>query len=199
MFENKAVLTNKNGLVVRENEPLPEVTRDGENVYPYFRQLERSENSWTINAYYTKDSEEIGFTYALPLGYRIFETADPEFMLGEITVLHAEVCRLQRIYNDVSETLENARNQIKEDLAGHTNPEEYIEQCEDVMDILGVPTTKQVNVTVTATYEGTITIKYGEDISEYDGDGLDLPGWIEDDGVDLRWTDVEISENGRRW
>ena len=100
---------------------------------------------------------------------------------GQVTELEAEVTRLKSelgIYrdraSDFAKTIGQARDLIQEVLAGDTEAESTFDDFRAPFELLGVSLDREVEVEITVTWRGTVTLPMGTDPEDLDIDDFGI-------------------------
>ena len=193
MSETKWILVNESGKIVSEGHlvggtyPVEKVTKiiDKDSIET------TSKKEGDIN-------EEVTHTRTIPSEWRIFEASSPEVMLGNIADWYSMMLSWKRRAEVAEKVIDQATEQITQDLAGHVSPAEYIEQCREVMQILGVNETRTVNLTVEFTYDIEVELDWDMDVSELDADDFEPMHGPESASYDVVHSELTDSSL-RRW
>jgi hypothetical protein len=192
MSENKWILVNESGKVVQPGHlvggtsPIEKVTK----IIDKYSIETSSQNPET--------GEDVTHTRTIPSEWRIFDASSPEVMLGNIADWYSMMLSWKRRAEVAEKTIDQATEQIKQDLAGHVSPSEYIEQCREVMQILGINETRTVNLTVEFTYDIEVELDWDIDVSELDADDFEPAEGPTSYSYDVVHSDLTDS-NIRRW
>ena len=192
MLENKWILVNDSGHIVTEGHtvggtnPIEKVTKiiDKDSIETTSRNPETG--------------EDVTHTRTIPSEWRIFEASSPEVMLGNIADWYSTTLSWKRRAEVAEKVIDQAIEQIQQDLEGHVSPSEYIEQCGDVMRILGVNETRTVNLTVEYTYDIEVELDWTADVDELDADDFEPAYGPSSDIHDVVHSELTDS-NIRRW
>lgn len=192
MSENKWILVNESGKVVSDGHivggtyPVEKVTKiiDKDGIETTSRNPETG--------------EDVTHTRTIPSEWRIFEASSPEVMLGNIADWYSMMLSWKRRAEVAEKVIDQATDQIKQDLEGHVSPSEYIEQCGDVMRIIGVNETRTVNLTVEYTYDIEVELDWTTDVDELDADDFEPTYGPASDIYDVSHAECTNS-NLRRW
>jgi len=151
-------------------------------------------------------SESQGFTPAEQDGTTP-STTEQYLTLAEAVLkvadLEAEVAKLKadreywRIKADERlTTIEQARESIQEVLSGDVNPQSTFDDFQTAFELLGVTLTREVEVEITVTWRGTMTLPTGVDPEDLDIDdfGIEISGHYEWDSNFDGMHDYRISE-----
>lgn len=94
-------------------------------------------------------------------------TQTAEELTREVASLKADNDWLTQRLNNARNTIERVENYIKRAIVdGEIDAEETL--VTDLCDILDLELTQQIEVTVTATWSGTLTIPIGKRVSDYE-------------------------------
>lgn len=122
-----------------------------------------------------------------------------EELANEVRGLSAQL-NLAREKNQVlSSTLNKAENWVREQIEGSMDPKQTIEEFEGLIDILGIETTRKVEIEITVSWQGTIELPYGVEVDDLDVDDFDISisqhsqydsdisYYFEDSSISERW------------
>lgn len=122
-----------------------------------------------------------------------------EDLANEVRGLSAQL-NLAREKNQVlSSTLNKAENWVREQIEGSMDPKQTIEEFEGLIDILGIETTRKVEIEITVSWQGTIELPYGVEVDDLDVDDFDISisqhsqydsdisYYFEDSSISERW------------
>lgn len=96
-------------------------------------------------------------------------------------------------------TLDKAENWVREEIEGSMDPKETIQQLEGLIDILGIETTRKVEIEITVSWQGSIELPYGVEVDDLDVDDFDISisqhnqyesdisYYFEDSSISERW------------
>lgn len=76
--------------------------------------------------------------------------------------------------NNRAQTIVKARDLIQEILEGHTEAEEIMEAFKEPFDLLGVEVEREVEIEISVTWRGTISLPLGVEVSDLDIDDFGL-------------------------
>lgn len=167
MSENKWILVNESGKIVSDGHivggtnPIEKVTK----IIDKYSIETSSRNPET--------GEDVVHTRTIPSEWRIFEASSPEVMLGNIADWYSTTLSWKRRAEVAEKVIDQATEQIKQDLEGHVEPSEYIEQVRDVMQILGINETRTVNLTVEFTYDIEVELDWATDPADIDAEDFE--------------------------
>lgn len=192
MSENKWILVNESGKVVQSGhvvggtQPVEQV----KTILDKYSIETSSRNPET--------GDEVVHTRTIPSEWRIFEASSTEVMLGNIADWYSTMLSWKRRAEVAEKVIDQATEQIKQDLAGHVEPSEYIEQVRDVMQILGINETRTVNLTVEFTYDIEVELDWADDASELDAEDFEPAEGPTSHRYDVVHADLTNAEI-RRW
>ena len=190
MSENKWILVNESGKIVSDGHIV-----GGTNP---IERVTKIVDKDSIEVIYQVNGEDTQAVRTIPNGWRIFEASSPEVMLGNIADWYSMMLSWKRRAEVAEKVIDQATDQIKQDLEGHVSPSEYIEQCGDVMRILGVNETRTVNLTVEFTYDIEVELDWTADVDELDADDFEPAYGPSSDIHDVVHSELTDS-NIRRW
>lgn len=100
----------------------------------------------------------------------------------------------QELFNKLTDTVESARQAFIEVLEGDIDPQGTVESFQDMIDILGWELIREVKVTVTATWKGTVKLGWGQELTDVEL-SFDTPD-CETHDADFGWgaDDWDIQE-----
>lgn len=103
----------------------------------------------------------------------------------------------KRMYDNLQDQVDRAKRAFEDVLEGHVSPEEELEAYSEMIEALDWYFSREVQVTITAYWSGTITLPYSKDLDDL-SIGFETPE-CHDEGVemDLGWhvDDYEVSRN----
>lgn len=116
---------------------------------------------------------------------------------GDLTAATVRANDYQRMYDNLQDQVDRAKRAFEAVLAGHVEPEEELQTYSEMIEALDWEFTREVQVTITAYWSGTITLPYDKDLDDLSMD-FSTPE-CHDEGVemDLGWhvDDFEVSRN----
>lgn len=71
-------------------------------------------------------------------------------------------------------TLEKAENWVRDQIEGSMEPKETLEELDGLIDILGVETTREVEIEIQVSWRGTINLPYGVEVEDLDIDDFGI-------------------------
>lgn len=192
MSDNKWILVNESGKIVQPGH----IVGGTSPVETVSKVIDKHSIETTSNNPETGDT--VTHTRTVPSEWRIFEASSPEVMLGNIADWYSVMLSWKRRAEVAEKTIDQAVDQIKSDLAGHVEPSEYVEQCREVMQILGVNETRTVNITVEFTYDIEVELDWTDDPADLEADDFEPSSGPVSFRYDVVHSDLTNSEI-RRW
>lgn len=129
----------------------------------------------------------------LTLAEAVLKVADLEAQLAKVK---ADREYYSNLATQRADTLIKAREAIEEVLSGDVNPQSTFDDFQTAFELLGVTLSREVEVEVTVTWRGTMTLPAGVDPEDLDIDdfGIEIGGHYEYDTNFDGMHDYRISE-----
>jgi hypothetical protein len=112
---------------------------------------------------------------------------------SQVNELVVELARSRDRAREYGDIIERSRRYIEDTLSGDINAQQTYEDFQVPFELLGVEATREVQVTVTANWSGTVKLPYGTDLYDV---GMTFSAEFDDLEGDLGWQadDYEIRE-----